>query len=140
MNLKGKTIQEIKVGDTAFAAKTITEADLLMFGAVSTDFNPAHFNEEYAKNTMFKKRIAHGILSVSLVSSVLGMQLPGPGGIYISQTVKFKAPVFIGDTITAYTEVKEIITEKNRVVFRTYVTNQDEKLILDGEAVIMPPK
>jgi 3-hydroxybutyryl-CoA dehydratase len=140
MKITGKSINEIKTGEKAFLQKTITEADILMFAAVSTDTNPAHINEEYAKTTMFKKRIAHGVLSGSLISSVLGTQLPGPGSIYINQTYQFKAPVFINDTLTAIVEVKEINTEKNRVLFRTYVTNQDDKVVLDGEATIMPPK
>ncbi|HOJ49222.1 MAG TPA: MaoC family dehydratase [Spirochaetota bacterium] len=136
----GVTVDNIKVGDKAAIRKTITEADILMFAAVSTDANPAHIDEEYAKNTIFKKRIAHGALTSSLVSAVLGMKLPGPGTIYISQTSKFLAPVYIGDTITAIVEAKEVNTEKNRVVFRTYCENQEGKIVMDGEAVVMPPK
>lgn len=140
MKITGKNINEIKAGEKAFLQKTITEADILMFAAVSTDTNPAHINEEYAKTSLFKKRIAHGVLSGSLISAVLGTQLPGPGSIYINQTYQFKAPVYIHDTLTAMVEVKEINTEKNRVLFRTYVANQDNKIVLDGEATIMPPR
>jgi len=140
MDIIGVTIDNIKVGDKALIRKTITEADILLFSAVSTDANPAHIDEEYAKTTIFKKRIAHGALTSSLVSAVLGMKLPGPGTIYISQLSKFLAPVYIGDTITAIVEAKEVNTEKNRVVFRTYCENQDGKVVMDGEAVVMPPK
>ncbi len=140
MSLVGHSINEIKEGDSAFIQKTITDADVLMFAAVSTDNNPAHINEEHMKTTFFKKRIAHGALTSSLVSAVLGMQLPGFGTIYVSQISKFKAPVFIGDTIKAIVEVTELNIEKNRVIFRTYCENQEGKIVMDGEAVVMPPK
>lgn len=140
MKLIGKSISEMKVGDEEQIQKTITEADILLFAAVSTDVNPAHINEEYAKTTFFKKRIAHGVLSGSLISAVLGTKLPGPGSIYINQNYNFKAPVFINDTLTAIVEVIEIVKEKNRVRFKTYVENQDGKVVMDGEATIMPPK
>lgn len=140
MSLIGVTIDRIKAGDQARIQKTITEADIILFAGVSTDQNPAHINEEYAKTTMFKKRIAHGALSSSLVSAVFGMKLPGAGTIYISQFSKFTAPVHIGDTITAIVEAKEVITGKNRVVFRTWCENQDGTMVMDGEAVVMPPK
>lgn len=140
MSLIGVTIDRIKTGDQARIQKTITETDIILFAGVSTDQNPAHINEEYAKTTLFKKRIAHGALSSSLVSAVLGMKLPGAGTIYISQFSKFTAPVYIGDTITAIVEAREVITEKNRVVFRTWCENQDGTMVMDGEAVVMPPK
>ncbi len=140
MNLLGLSINEMKVGDAASIQKTITESDVILFAAVSTDQNPAHINEEYAKTTMFKKRIAHGAMTSSLVSAVLGMKLPGAGTIYMSQTSKFMAPVYIGDTILATVEVKEIIAEKNRVIFRTFCQNQEGKIVMDGEAMVMPPK
>jgi 3-hydroxybutyryl-CoA dehydratase len=140
MELVGLSINEMKVGDQASIQKTITEADILMFAAVSTDNNPAHINEEYAKGTFFKKRIAHGAMTSSLISAVLGMKMPGAGTIYVSQLSKFTAPVYIGETITAIVEVKELNTEKNRVIFRTYCENQDGKVVMDGEAVVMPPK
>lgn len=140
MELIGVSIDEIKVGDKAGIQKTVTEADVILFAGVSTDQNPAHINEEYAKGTFFKKRIAHGAMTSSFVSAVLGMKLPGAGTIYISQLSKFMAPVYIGDTITAIVEAKEINKEKNRVVFRTYCENQEGKVVMDGEAVVMPPK
>ena len=140
MNIIGLSIDEIKVGDQACIQKTMTEADVILFAGVSTDQNPAHINDEYAKGTMFKKRIVHGAMTSSLVSAVLGMKLPGAGTIYMSQTSKFMAPVYIGDTITAIVEAKELNKEKNRIVFRTYCQNQEGKIVMDGEALVMPPK
>ena len=105
--MTGKTINEINLGDKASYSRTVTEADVVLFGGVSGDLNPAHFNEEYCKDTMFKGRIAHGMLSSSYISTVLGMQLPGPGTIYLSQELKFTAPVKFGDTVTATIEVIE---------------------------------
>ncbi|MGL5254749.1 MAG: MaoC family dehydratase [Brevinema sp.] len=128
---------ELKVGMKASTAKTITEADILMFGAVSTDFNPVHFNEEVGKATPFGKRIAHGMLSAGLISAVLGTKLPGEGSIYMGQELKFVAPVFIGDTITAEVEIEELITEKNRVILKTTCRNQDGKDVIIGKATIM---
>ena len=131
---------DLRVGDQACIQKTMTEADVILFAGVSTDQNPAHINDEYAKDTMFKKRIVHGAMTSSLVSAVLGMKLPGAGTIYMSQTSKFMAPVFIGDTITAIVEAKELNKEKNRIVFRTYCQNQEGKIVMDGEALVMPPQ
>ncbi|MBP2641838.1 MAG: MaoC domain protein dehydratase [Firmicutes bacterium] len=138
--MKGKTMAEIQVGDFAEFAKTISETDVYLFAGVTGDLNPAHLNQQEAEKGMFKSRIAHGMLSAGLVSAVLGMQLPGPGTIYMSQTLKFTAPVMFGDTITARAEVKERIEEKNRLILRTTCTNQNGKLVLDGEATVMPPK
>ena len=101
---------------------------------------PAHVNAQAAGQSMFKERIAHGMLSAGLISAVLGMQLPGPGSIYLSQTLKFLAPVKFGDTITARAEVIERNAERNRVTLKTTCVNQDGKVVVDGEAVIMPPK
>ena len=129
--------EELKVGMKASIAKTVTEADILMFGAVSTDFNPVHFNEEVCKATPFGKRIAHGMLSASFISAVLGTKLPGEGTIYMGQEVKFVAPVFIGDTITAEVEVEELIAEKNRVILKTTCRNQDGKDVIVGKATVM---
>ena len=138
--MTGKTINEINLGDKASYSRTVTEADVVLFGGVSGDLNPAHFNEEYCKDTMFKGRIAHGMLSSSYISTVLGMQLPGPGTIYLSQELKFTAPVKFGDTVTATIEVVEKIEEKNRIVLDTICTNQDGKVVVKGKAVVMPPK
>lgn len=136
----GKTINEIKVGDSASTVKTIGESDVYLFAGITGDMNPAHTNQVAAEKTMFKGRIAHGILVSGLISAVLGMQLPGPGTIYMGQTLKFVAPVKIGDTITAEAVVKEVITEKNRVTLTTTCTNQDGKVVITGEALVMPPK
>ncbi len=138
--MKGKTMAEIQVGDFAEFAKTISEGDVYLFAGITGDLNPAHLNQQEAEKGMFKSRIAHGMLSAGLVSAVLGMYLPGPGTIYMSQTLKFTAPVKFGDTITARAEVKERNVEKNRLILHTTCTNQDGKLVLDGEAMVMPPK
>lgn len=138
--MKGKTISELSLGDKAYFQKTITETDVYMYAGITGDLNPAHINEEYAKDTMFKGRIAHGMLTAGLVSAVLGMQLPGPGTIYLKQDLKFTAPVRIGDTIKAEVEVSEMIVEKNRIKLRTTCTNQNGDVVLDGEATVMPPR
>lgn len=138
--MKGKTMSEIKVGDKAFFEKTISETDVYMYAGITGDLNPAHINEEYAKDTMFKGRIAHGMLTAGLISAVLGMKLPGPGTIYLKQELKFTAPVRIGDTIKAEVEVSEMITEKNRIILRTTCTNQNGDIVLDGMATVMPPR
>jgi len=135
----GKTISELKVGDTAQLAKTIEESDIYLFAGVTGDLNPAHVNEEYAKNTFFKTRIAHGMLLAGYISAVIGTILPGPGTIYISQELNFRAPVRIGDTITAHAEVVQVISEKNRVRLKTFCVKQDQTTVLDGEAIVSPP-
>jgi len=138
--MKGKTIGDIKIGDFAEHAKTISEGDVYLFAGITGDMNPAHINAQDAAQGMFKERIAHGMLSAGLVSAVLGMQLPGPGTIYLAQTLKFTAPVKFGDTITARAEVVEMNVERNRIVLKTTCVNQDGKLVLDGQANVMPPK
>ena len=138
--MRGKTISELKVGDSAEFSKTISEADVYLFAGVSGDLNPAHINEAYARNTFFKTRIAHGMLSAGFISAVLGMQLPGPGSIYMKQELSFRAPVRIGDTVTARAEVIEINVEKNRVRLKTTCVNQEGTLVLDGEALVSPPR
>ena len=136
----GKTIEQMKIGDAAEFTKTISESDVYLFAGVTGDLNPAHINEPYAKNTFFKARIAHGMLLAGFISSVIGMQLPGPGSIYIRQELKFLAPARIGDTITARAEVTQIVAEKNRITLRTTCTNQEGTLVVDGEATVSPPK
>ncbi|NWF92915.1 MAG: MaoC family dehydratase [Syntrophaceae bacterium] len=137
---QGRSINQLKVGDSAQISRTITEADIRDFAKVTGDFNPIHLDQVYAEKTIFKERIAHGVLSIGLISSILGNILPGHGTIYLSQEVRFLAPVRIGDTITAKVEVIEIIPEKNRVKFRTTCTNQTGKEVVDGTAWAMPPK
>lgn len=138
--MRGKAIEELKVGDNAEFTKTVSETDIYLYAGISGDFNPAHINEEYAKNTFFSTRIAHGMLSAGFISTVIGMQLPGPGTVYLDQSLKFLSPVRIGDTITAKAEIVEIMTEKNKVRLKTTCNNQDEIIVLEGEAVVSPPK
>ncbi|ACV28167.1 (R)-specific enoyl-CoA hydratase [Anaerococcus prevotii] len=139
-NIKGYTIDEVEVGQSASFTKTVTEADAYNYAGVSGDFNPAHINEEYAKNTFFKTRIAHGMISAGFISAVLGTKLPGPGTIYLGQDLKFLKPVRFGDTITATCTVEEIIKEKNRLTLRTVCTNQDGEVVIDGKALVLAPK
>jgi 3-hydroxybutyryl-CoA dehydratase len=136
----GKTIDEIKVGDTAEFAKTVSESDVYTYAGVTGDFNPAHIDASYAEKTFFKARIAHGMLSAGFISAVIGTKLPGTGTIYMKQDLKFLAPVRIGDTVTARVEVVEIVSEKNRVRLKTTCSIQDGTQVLDGEALVSPPK
>ncbi len=133
-------IEQFSVGQSASFSKTVTEHDVYTFAGVTGDFNPAHVDEVYASGTSFKKRIAHGMLSAGLVSAVLGTKLPGPGSIYAGQTLKFLAPVYIGDTITATATVKEVIAERRRLILTTECTNQEGVTVLSGEATIFIPK
>ncbi len=136
----GKTIEELSIGDSAVFSKTVSESDIYVFAGVSGDLNPAHINEQFAAKTFFKTRVAHGILTAGFVSAVIGCRLPGPGTIYIKQELNFRAPVRIGDTITARVEIIEIIAEKSRVRLKTTAVNQDGTIVLDGEALVSPPK
>ncbi len=129
---------ELSVGQSASFGKTIGEADILMFAAVSGDTNPVHINAEVAAASMFKERIAHGMLSAGLISAVLGTRLPGEGSIYLSQTLKFRAPVKIGDTVTARVEITALDPAKNRVTLSTICTVAG-KTVIEGEAVVMVP-
>jgi 3-hydroxybutyryl-CoA dehydratase len=137
---EGKSIHELKIGDSAQISKTITESDIELFARATGDFNPVHLDQAYAEKTQFKGRIAHGLISVGFLSAILGNILPGHGTIYLSQEIKFLAPVKIGDIITAKVDVLELILEKHRAKFRTSCTNQDGKLVVDGTAWVMPPK
>ena len=130
--------EDLSIGQSAEYAKTITEADVLLFVAVSGDDNPVHINAEYAETTMFKGRIAHGMLSAGFISTVLGTRLPGPGTIYLGQNLKFKAPVRIGDTVTAKVTVTALDPAKKRVTLSTVCTVKG-KVVIDGEAVVMAP-
>jgi 3-hydroxybutyryl-CoA dehydratase len=136
----GKTIDELKVGDVAQFRKTVSESDIYLYAGITGDVNPAHIDEEYAKGTFFKTRIAHGMLLAGFISTVVGNKLPGPGTIYVRQELNFLAPVRIGDTVTARAEVVEIMPEKNRTRLRTLCVNQDGTTVLDGEALVSPPK
>lgn len=138
--MKGKTIYELQVGDAAEFAKTVSESDVYLYAGVSGDFNPAHINEAYAQNTFFKARIAHGMIPAGFISAVLAMKLPGPGTIYLRQELNFLAPVKIGDTITARVEVVEIMHKEKRAKLKTTCINQEGTAILEGEAVVSPPR
>lgn len=137
-SLNGYYFEELSIGQSAVFGKTVTEADIAAFAGVSGDTNPVHLNEEYAKNTMFKGRIAHGMLSAAFISTVFGTKLPGPGCIYVSQSLKFKAPVKIGDTVMARVEVTALNPEKKFATFKTTCSVGD-KVVLDGEANLMVP-
>ena len=134
------TIQEMKIGDSASTAKTISEADVYLFAGITGDHNPAHINEEASKKTAFGGRIAHGILSAGLISAVLAMKPPGPGTISLGQELKFTKPVRFGDTVTATATVSEIVAEKNIVKLETICTNQKGEVVIKGMATVMPPK
>ena len=138
--MKGITIGEMKIGDSASFTKTVTETDIYLYAGVSGDFNPAHINQVEAEKGMFGRRIAHGMLSAGFISTVLGTQLPGPGTIYMGQELRFTKPVYIGDTITATVTVAEMIPEKNRVKLETVCTNQNGDVVIKGIATVMPPK
>jgi 3-hydroxybutyryl-CoA dehydratase len=131
-------IDQLHPGMTASIAKTVTEADIILFAGISTDVNPAHLDEEYCKDTVFGGRIAHGMLSASFISAVLANHLPGPGTIYLSQTLKFRAPVRPGDTVKATVTVKEVNVAKNRVALDTVCTVAG-KVVIEGDCVMMPP-
>ena len=138
--MTGRTIEELHLGDTAEFSKTISESDIYLYAGITGDFNPAHINETYASKTFFKTRIAHGMLPGGFISAILGNQLPGHGTLYIRQEMNFLSPVRIGDTIVARAEVIEILPEKNRVRLKTTCMNQDGTLVLEGEALVSPPK
>lgn len=136
---EGKSIDKLKLGDSAQLSKEVSEEVILDFAKATGDFNPIHLDQAYAEKTRFKGRIAHGALSIGFISGVLANLLPGPGSIYLSQEIKFLAPVKIGDTLTAKVEVIELIPAKNRAKFRTTCTNQKGEVVVDGTAWIMPP-
>ena len=132
-------LSELSEGQSESYARTVTEADIILFAGVSGDDNPVHINEEWASQTMFKGRIAHGMLSAGYISTVIGTRLPGPGSIYMSQSLKFRAPVRIGDTVTATVTIREINQEKRRLTLDTVCTGGDTTVI-EGEAMVMLPK
>lgn len=136
--MDGVFFEDLSVGQTASFGKTVTEADILMFAAVSGDTNPVHINAEHAAGTMFGERIAHGMLSAGFISAVLGTRLPGPGTIYLSQTLKFRAPVMIGQTVTATVEVTALDAAKKRATLKTTCAVAG-KVVIEGEALVIPP-
>ena len=128
------TYDTLTIGTKESTSKTITDEDVRLFAQVTTDHNPLHLDEEYAKKTLFGRRIAHGMISAGLISAVLGTKLPGEGPIYMGQELKFKRPVFIGDTVTAWVEVVEKDDAKKRLVLHTWVEKQDGTVVTDGQA------
>jgi 3-hydroxybutyryl-CoA dehydratase len=127
----------MKVGDTASISRQITDADIRAFAELSGDFNPVHLDDEFARTTRFGRRIAHGMLGASLISTVLGTKLPGQGAIYLSQTLQFLAPVFRGDTVTAKVTITKIKEGKPIVTLETVCENQRGETLIKGEAVVL---
>ncbi|MCL2377493.1 MAG: MaoC family dehydratase [Defluviitaleaceae bacterium] len=138
--MNGLKMHEIEIGQSASYTKTVTETDVYLFAGISGDTNPVHLNEVYAKDSIFKTRVVHGLLTASLISTVLGTKLPGPGSIYAKQDLKFLAPVYFNDTITATCTAKEKIEARDMVIFECKVTNQDDTLVLVGDATIIVGK
>ena len=137
-DIHGYYFEELEVGMSATYAKTITETDIIMFAGMSGDNNPVHLNHEFASLTMFEGRIAHGMLSAGFISTVLGTKMPGPGCIYLSQNLKFKAPVRANDTVKARVTITKLIPEKRFVEMETICTVGD-KQVITGDAVVMVP-
>jgi len=135
---KGVFFEDLSVGQEASLSNTVSEANIVAFAEISGDRNPVHLDADYAATTVFKERIAHGMLSAAYISAVFGMKLPGPGAIYISQTLKFKAPVKIGDTVVTTVKVAELVPEKRRARFECVCTVND-KPVVEGEAMMMVP-
>ncbi|MEE8296453.1 MAG: MaoC family dehydratase [Hyphomicrobium sp.] len=135
---KGVFFEDLSVGQEASLSNTVSEANIVAFAEISGDRNPVHLDADYAATTMFKERIAHGMLSAAYISAVFGMKLPGPGAIYMSQTLKFKAPIKIGDTVVTTVKVAELMPEKRRARFECVCTVND-KPVVEGEAMMMVP-
>ena len=136
--LNGYYFEDLEEGMTDVFAKTITDADVMGFAGVSGDTNPLHLNHEFASGTIFKGRVAHGMLTASLISTVIGTKLPGPGCIYVSQNLRFRAPVRTGDTVTATCMVTKLIPEKRLIELSTVCTVAD-KPVVEGDATILVP-
>ena len=137
--MTGQNIYELEVGETAEFSKTVSESDVYLFAGITADFNPAHIDESHAQKTFLNPHCPRNV-ECGLYSAVLGNKLPGPGTIYLRQELVFKAPVYVGDTITAQVKVLELNHEKNRARLKTICTNQEGKIVLEGEALVSPPK
>ena len=135
--ITGLTYDDISLGQTASFSKQVEETDIQMFSAVSGDVNPVHLDEEFAAGTMFKGRISHGMLTGAVISAALAMELPGPGCIYLGQTLRFTRPVKIGDRITAHLEVTAKQDDKKIITLACEVSNQDGKVVANGEAQVL---
>ncbi|MDR2160892.1 MAG: MaoC family dehydratase [Desulfovibrio sp.] len=131
------TYERLQIGDKDSISKTISDEVVRKFADVSNDHNPLHLDEAFAKTTSFGRRIAHGMISAGLISAVLGSRLPGMGTVYITQSLKFRRPVFLDDTLTAWAEVREKIDAKKRVVLNTWVENQNGDTVVEGEALVL---
>jgi len=136
--LHGYYFEDLEVGMQDIFAKTITDADIITFAGISGDTNPVHLNHEFAAETIFEGRIAHGMLTAAFLSTVIGTKLPGPGCIYVSQNLRFKAPVRTGDTVSAICTVEKLIPERKFVELKTICMVKD-KVVVDGEATVMVP-
>lgn len=136
--LHGHYFEELEEGMTAIFAKTITDGDVVAFAGVSGDTNPIHLNHEFASMTMFDGRIAHGMMTASFLSTVIGTKLPGPGCIYVNQSIRFKAPVVVGDTVTARVTITKLVPERKFVELKT-ICMVGQKVVIDGEATVMVP-
>ena len=136
--LSGHYFEDLDVGLSAVYSRTITESDIVLFCGISGDTNPVHLNQEYASRTRFRGRIAHGMLSASPISTILGTKLPGPGAIYVNQTLAFKAPVRAGDTITARATVEELNAKKKHAKIKT-TCSVGGKVVVDGQAIVLVP-
>ncbi len=136
--LHGYYLEDLKLGMTAVYAKTITDADIVLFAGISGDTNPLHLNSEFANGTRFEGRVAHGMLTASLISAVIGTKLPGPGCIYMSQTIRWSAPVRAGDTVVARVTITDINREKERVLMDT-TCSVGEDVVLEGECLAKVP-
>jgi len=136
--LHGFYLEDLKVGQTAVYAKTITDADIVLFAGISGDTNPLHLNSEFADGSRFEGRVAHGMLTASFISAVIGTKLPGPGCIYMSQNIRWTAPVRAGDTVVARATISEINHERQRVLMNTVCTVRDE-IVLEGECLTKVP-
>lgn len=137
--MSGLYLEDLKPGMSAMFGKTVTESDIATFAGVSGDTNPIHLHDGFARSTRFGQRIAHGMLSSSFISTVIGTKLPGPGAIYLSQSLSFLAPVLIGETITAVATVTAIDERRRRVTLKTQCFNGD-KMVIDGEATVLVPR
>ena len=129
----------LKIGDSASLTKTFSDADVRKFAKIAGDTNPVHLDDEFAARTQFKKRLVHGMLTAGLISGVLGTELPGAGSIYLSQSINFRAPVFIGDTITATVTIIKVREGKPIITLETICKNQDNVVVIEGEAVLLKP-
>ena len=137
--MNGLFLEDLKVGQQAMFGRTVTDADIVAFAGVSGDTNPIHLHDGFARTTRFGQRIAHGMLSGSYISTVIGTKLPGPGAVYISQTMNFMAPVIAGDTITAVATITAIDDKRRRVTLKTQCLKGDT-VVINGEAVVLVPR